>query len=65
MSTYYFTKSGILKFYALDRDLRQSVPNYTGASYDEPSLSVVTSVALSESELTALGELITLIQQSS
>jgi hypothetical protein len=59
MSTYYFTKSGILKFYALDRDLRQSVPNYTGASYDEPSLSVVTSVALSESELTALGELIT------
>lgn len=58
MSSYNFTKSGVLKFSALDRDLRTTISTYDGANYNDPSLTVYTTAPLSQQDLTTLTDLV-------
>ncbi len=58
MATYNFTKSGILKPYALDVYLKNNFALYEDFSYSDPDLSIDTTAVLTNSELDTLTTLV-------
>ena len=58
MATYHFTKSGILKPYALDVYLTQNFSLYEDFSYSDPDLSIDTTATLNSAELEILTTLV-------